>query len=245
MKQLLLLFLLCLLGSSPTLAFQDTEKNETDSASQKKATKELPLEPERTVEFSTNQGTWISLDVHPNGNELVFDLMGDIYSLPIAGGKATRLTEGLAYDVHPKYSPDGKSLVYISDKSGSDNIWTMDIESKETTQLTKDKNQKFFSAEWTPDGQYLVGARGRRTLKLHLYHKDGGSGAQLFSEPKALKTIDPAFGDDANLVYFSARRGGWNYNARLPQYQVMAYDRTNGEMHQVASLIKFSDRPTK
>ena len=59
-----------------------------------------------------------------------FDLMGDIYLMPITGGKASVITKGLAYDVHPRFSPDGKSLVFISDKSGSDNIWTMDIATK-------------------------------------------------------------------------------------------------------------------
>lgn len=235
---------LCLLGLTQLHAFQDEKESKTDSTKKKKATKELPLEPERSVEFTTNQGTWISLDVHPNGKELVFDMMGDIYTIPMEGGKASRITEGLAYDVHPKYSPDGKSLVFVSDKSGADNIWTMDLESKETTQITKDKNQNYFSAEWTPDGNYIVGARGRRNIKLHLYHKDGGGGTQLFGTPEALKAIDPAFGSDENIIYFSSRRGAWQYNAQLPQYQVAAYDRSNGKMHAVASRYGSSFTPT-
>ena len=70
-----------------------------------------------------------------------FDMMGDLYSIPISGGTATRITEGMPYDVHPRYSPDGKSIVFISDKSGSDNVWTMDLETKEQKQLTEDKKQ--------------------------------------------------------------------------------------------------------
>ena len=150
---------------------QENPKEKADSV--KKATKELPLEPERTVSFTTNEGTWISLDVHPNGKTIIFDLMGDLYTLPIVGGKATRLTEGMQYDVHPRYSPDGKTIVFISDKSGSDNIWTMDIESKEYKQITKDKDKSHVSAEWSRDGDYIVGASGRRNIKLYLHHKDG------------------------------------------------------------------------
>ncbi|HSJ11414.1 MAG TPA: amidohydrolase family protein [Gillisia sp.] len=205
-------------GSFPTLAqdsiaIQDTVK-----------TKELPLKPERNISFTTNEGTWISLDVSPDGKQIVFDMMGDIYSIPISGGKAKKLTKGMAYEVHPKFSPDGKSLVFISDKTGSDNIWTMDLASEEMKQVTEDSNQNFFSADWSPDGDYIVGAKGRRNIKLYLYHKDGGSGVQLIKEPATLKTIDPAFSHDGKTIYYSRRTGGWNYNAQFPQYQIGSYD---------------------
>lgn len=193
-------------------------------------TKELPLKAKRNISFPTSEGTWISVDVSPDGNTLLFDMMGDLYQMPIAGGKAERVTEGLAYDVHPKFSPDGKSIVFISDQSGADNIWTMNLETKETKQITEDSNQNYFSADWSPDGEYLVGAKGRRNIKLHLYHKDGGSGAQLIKEPENLKTIDPAFSPDGQTIYFSRRMGAWNYNAQLPQYQVGTYDMENGDV---------------
>ncbi len=193
-------------------------------------TKELPLKPERSISFNTKEGTWISLDVSPDGKNIVFDMMGDIYRMPITGGKAERITEGMAYDVHPKYSPNGKSLVFLSDKSGSDNIWTMDLATKEMKQITEDNNQNYFSADWSPDGEYIVGARGRRNIKLHLYHKDGGGGAQLIKTPENLKTIDPAFSADGKMIYFSRRTGGWNYNAQLPQYQLGTYNMENGDM---------------
>lgn len=212
--------------------------------STKKATKELPLEPERKVSFTTDKGTWISLDVSPDGKTIVFDLMGDIYSIPIGGGKATQITSGMQYDVHPRYSPDGKSLVFISDKSGSDNIWTMNISSKEDQQITKEKKHNFFSAEWTPDGNYIVGVKGRRNIKPHIYHKDGGSGSQLVSEPKNLKLIDPAFGADGRLLYFSQRRGAWNYNARLPQYQIGTYDMDDGDLAVITSKYGSAFTPT-
>lgn len=210
----------------------------------KKATKELPLEPERSISFTTNSGTWISLDVSPDGKTIVFDLLGDIYTMPISGGKATALTEGIAYDVHPRYSPNGKSLVFISDRSGSDNVWTMDLETKETQQITKEKKHNFFSAEWTPDGEYIVGGKGRRNIKLHIYHKDGGSGSQLFGEPTNLKSIDPAFSADGKLLYFSQRNGSWNYNAQLPQYQIGTYDMEDGDRAVITSRYGSAFTPT-
>ena len=113
--------------------------------------------------------------------------MGNLYTIPVSGGKASQITQGMAYDVHPKFSPDGKSIIYVSDKSDSDNIWTMNLETKEDKQLSKDKDKYHASADWSPDGEYIVGVSGRRNMKLHLYHKDGGSGAQLIEGPKSSK----------------------------------------------------------
>ncbi|MCE2612686.1 amidohydrolase family protein [Flavobacteriaceae bacterium D16] len=223
-------------------AFAQEKEKEKDST--KKATKNLPLEPERNVSFTTDKGTWISLDVSPDGSTIVFDLMGDIYSIPISGGKAKPITSGMAYDVHPRFSPDGKSITYISDKSGSDNIWTMRLSDKEEKQISKEKKHNFFSAEWTPDGDYIVGAKGRRNIKFNIYHKDGGGGSQLFGEPKNLKVIDPAFGHDGKLLYFSRRNNAWNYNAQLPQYQIGTYDMEDGDMDVITSRYGSAFTPT-
>ncbi|MEJ1223440.1 amidohydrolase family protein [Sediminicola sp. 1XM1-17] len=232
----LLLFLGVFLGNA--------QQTKSDNDSIKKATKELPLEPERTISFTTDKGTWISLDVSPDGKSIVFDLMGDIYMMPITGGKATALTKGLAYDVHPRFSPDGKSLVFISDKSGSDNLWTLEIDTKKDKQLSKEKKENFFAAEWTSDGQFIIGSKGRRTPKLHIFHKDGGKGNTLFSEPKDLKTIDPAIAADGKLIYFSQRKGAWNYNAQLPQYQIGTYDMVDGDMATITSRYGSAFTPT-
>lgn len=231
-----------LVFSLALLVFTPIFSQEKDST--KKATKELPLEPERKISFTTDKGTWMSLDVSPDGQTIVFDLMGDIYSIPITGGRATALTTGIQYDVHPRFSPDGKSLVFISDKSGSDNIWTVDLTTKKSKQITKEKKHNFFSAEWTPDGEYLVGVKGRRNIKPHIYHKDGGSGSQLVSEPKNIKLIDPAFGSDGKLLYFSQRKNSWNYNAQLPQYQIGTYDMEDGDMAVITSRYGSAFTPT-
>ena len=234
--------LACAIVFMSTSSFAQDKEQVADST--KKATEELPLEPERTISFTTKEGTWISLDVSPDGKTIIFDLMGDLYTIPVQGGKATQVTKGMAYDVHPRFSPDGKSIVFISDKSGSDNIWTMELESEETKQITKDSDQNFFSADWSPDGDYIVGAKGRRNIKLHMYHKDGGGGAQLISEPEKLKAIDPEFSPDGKLIYFSRRTGAWNYNAQLPQYQLGTYDTEDGGVSLVTSRYGSAFTPT-
>jgi len=64
--------------------------------------KSLPLKPARKINFTTNEGSWMSVDVSPDGQTIAFDLMGDLYTVPVSGGNATRLTKGLAYDVQQK-----------------------------------------------------------------------------------------------------------------------------------------------
>lgn len=210
----------------------DTTKKDSVQFTENKS---LPLKPTRKIDFSTEEGSWMSLDVSPDGQTLLFDLMGDLYTMPVTGGTATALTKGMAYDVHPRYSPDGKKILFISDRSGADNVWYIDTEKKDTVQLTSDNNQYFPSACWTPDGNYIVYAKGRRNTKLFMVHRKGGGGIQLIDAPSFLKTIDPAVSADGRYIYFSERMGAWNYNAQLPQYEIGVYDRENGKVNTITS----------
>ncbi|WP_276479954.1 amidohydrolase family protein [Paraflavitalea pollutisoli] len=216
---------------SPAKVRVDTVRKDTTKYTEYR---NLPLKPERTINFPTEEGTWISVDVSPDGQTIAFDLMGDIYTVPITGGKATRITRGLAFDTHPRYSPDGKKLLFTSDRSGSENIWYIDREKEDTVQVTKDQDQNFPGAAWTPDGNYIIAARGRLDVKLWMMHKDAGSGTQLIDAP-GFKTIDPAVSPDGRYIYFSSRNGAWTYNAPMPQYQVSVYDRENGKTSTITS----------
>lgn len=85
------------------LAAQE-EKKKRDGAA--------PLGPTTRIEFDTSEGTWMNVDVSPDGRLIVFDLLGDLYVMPIegTGGKpATRITEGPAFDMQPRFSPDGRT----------------------------------------------------------------------------------------------------------------------------------------
>src|SRR5579872_3291129 len=203
----------------------------------------LPLKPERTVSFTTTEGTWTSLDISPDGQTIVFDMMGDLYTVPVTGGKATALTRGIAFDSHPRWSPDGKKILFSSDRSGAENIWWIDPEKKDTFQVTKERDQNFPSATWTPDGDYIVYSKGKMNVQLYLVHKNGGGGTQLISTPATLKTIDPAVSPDGRYVYFSRRFGPWSYNAGLPQYQIGVYDRQTSQISTLTSRYGSSFTP--
>ena len=206
--------------------------------------KDLPLKPEREVKFTTQEGTWMSVDISPDGKTIAFDLMGDIYTIPMQGGKATPITTGMAYETHPRYSPDGKKILFTSDRAGSDNLWYIDMEKMDTVQVTKDKNGDVPGAHWTPDGKYIVVAKGRRITKLWMYHVDGGGGIQLNENPASMKTIDPFVSPDGEKIYFSWRTGAWNYNAMLPQYQIGTYDLDKGDITSITSRYGSAFTPT-
>ena len=86
-------------ASGADRARQQQESAQADSAKKEKKNKNLPLEPGRTVAIDTDEGTWISLDVSPDGKTLVFDLLGDLYLLPFDGGSARQLTRGMAWAI--------------------------------------------------------------------------------------------------------------------------------------------------
>jgi len=77
----------------------------------------------RVIDFAVDEGTWMSVDLARDGQWLVFDLLGHIYRLPIAGGEAENLTanSGIALNFHPRISPDGRFIAYNTPAEGQPN----------------------------------------------------------------------------------------------------------------------------
>ncbi len=208
----------------------------------------LPLPVDRTLAIDMTVGSWISLDVSPDGATIVFDHLGDLFTVPITGGDATQLTSGMAFDAQPRFSPDGSRIVFTSDRSGGQNVWVMSMDGSDTIQVTKGAANRTESPDWSPDGDYIVsskgGFRGGGLPKLWLHHVDGGSGVQLIDEPENLKTIGAAFDPGGRYIWHARRTGDWTYNAQLPQYQLAAYDRETGETYTRTSRYGSGVRPT-
>ena len=214
--------------------------------------RDLPLDPERTFLLDTDEGTWISVDVSPDGDTVVFDLLGDLYTMPLTGGEAVSLTDGMPYDNQPRYSPDGSEIVFVSDRDGSENLWLIDIASKETRQLTNGSTKSYESPEWLPDGNYVVAATAEnmavrgdaRNPKLWMWHVDGGTGVQIIKEPGSRRITGPTPTPDGRHIWFAQRTNLWQYNAILPQYQLAVYDRETGEQYTRSSRYGSAFRPT-
>jgi len=84
----------------------------------------------RVIEFDTDEGTWMSVDISPDGEWMVFDLLGHLYRMPASGGEARVLTQdsGAALNYHPRISPDGTQVAFVSDRKGQANLWVMDAD---------------------------------------------------------------------------------------------------------------------
>ena len=198
--------LACLvLFAFPALAVEnDEEKDEWDV--------NAPPGDSRRIPISTSSGTWMSLDVSPDGRSIVFDLLGDIYVLPIEGGEASAIDSGLAWSMQPRFSPDGRQIAYTSDAGGGDNIWIMNIDGGDKRQLTTEDFRLLNNPYWSPDGDYIAArkhfttTRSLGTGEIWIYHRNGGAGVALVERPNEQhqkELGEPAFSPDGRYIYFS------------------------------------------
>jgi len=235
-----------------TLAAQDTKK--------KKAEWEVNNPPGegwnwKDVNFTTTEGTWMSLDISPDGQTIVFDLLGDIYTMPISGGNATPLRTGVAWEVQPRFSPDGKKILFTSDAGGGDNIWTMSAKGEKAHQVTKETFRLLNNAAWTPDGDYIVARKhftSGRSLgagEMWLYHITGGSGTQLTKRKNDQQDAnEPVVSPDGRYIYYSEDMypGGYfqyNKDPNSQVYVIKRYDRETGETKRIVGGPGGAARP--
>ncbi len=259
-RALLTIFLITLLALPYASFAQDDKKEEKkDDKKAEEKKEELPLKPEGKIEFTTDEGTWMSLDVSPDGQTIVFDLLGDVYILSGNGGEAKRIIGGMAFESQPKWSPDGKKIAFLSDRSGAENVWVCNPDGTEPKQVTKGRGTMFVSPSWTPDGQYIMASksdRGIGTFHTYMYHKDGGSGVSIGTPPPP----PPAFGTpappgpqfnrmgaiaspDGRFIYYAQRVGPFNYNAQFPMWQIVRFDRDTSETSPITNSQGSAMRP--
>lgn len=202
---------------------------------------DAPLGPSRLVEFTTDEGTWMNLDVHPDGSEIIFDLLGDLYVVPIDGGKARRLTSGAAYDMQAQYSPDGSQVLFNSDRGSVKNLWIADYDGAslgDPQAVTGQNGNMINSGVWTPDGEWVL-ARKRITDvssigigELWMYDRDGGGGVQVIAEGGEVDSFNAT--RDGRYLYLG-QSGPFSYerNPYTSIWSVVRYDRETGESRPV------------
>ena len=201
--------------------------------------------PSKTVEFDTDEGTWMNVDVSPDGKEIAFDMLGDIYIMPITGGDAKLLRGGAAFEVQPRFSPDGKRISFTSDRDGGDNIWIMDRDGSNLKQVTKEDFRLCNNGVWTPDGNYIVAKKhftSTRSLgagEMWLYHLSGGEGLQLTKRKNDQEDVgEPCVSRDGRYVYFSEDMSPgpffqYNKDPNGEIYHIRRVDRENGEVKDI------------
>ncbi len=194
--------------------------------------------PTHHVAFTTDEATWLALDVDPSGTKIVFSLLGDLYLLPSTGGTATRITSGPAYDAQPRFSPDGKWIAFASDRGGIENLWVCDLSGENARAISTEKDNTVNGPAWSKDGEYLVGRKrltdgsSLGTVELWMWHVKGGSGVQLTKKDEQPDAADPAFSKDGRFLYFSARDARYRYDRNVNDgiWQIKRLDRWNGQV---------------
>lgn len=214
LNRLLFASIFCLVSNAGALFPQtpDSARQQPDFEKWNVAARYGPCD---TVEFTLREGTWMNLDASPDGKEIVFDLLGDIYSLPIDGGEAKLLSGGLPFEAQPRFSPDGKKISFTSDREGGDNIWIMNRDGSGAQAVTKEDFRLLNNAVWTPGGQYLVARKhftSRRSLgagEMWMYHLSGGEGLQLTKRKNDQQDAgEPCLSPDGRYLFFSEDMSG-------------------------------------
>lgn len=205
-----------------------------------------PQGPVKEIEFTTEEGTWMNLDVSPDGSKIVFDLLGDIYFISAEGGDAKLLRGGHAWEIQPRFSPDGKKILFTSDAGGADNIWLMNADGSDAKQITKENFRLLNNATWMPDGNYFIARKhftSTRSLgagEMWMYHISGGEGIQLTKRKNDQQDVnEPCVSPDGKYLYYSedVYPGGYFQYNKDPNNQIYVIKRYNFEKGKSESFI--------
>jgi len=215
-----------------------------------------PPGPKQTVKLDTRTGTWMTVDVSPDGKTLLFDLLGDLYLLPMEGGEARPLTHSMAWENQARFSPDGKRIAFMSDSGGGDNIWIMDADGANPRQVTREDFRLLSNPAWHPGGEYVVARKhytGTRSLgagELWMYHVAGGKGQQLVEKANWQKDLgEPAFAPGGRHLYYSqdttpGPQFEYNRDAHGQIFEILRMDLKTGRTEPFVSGSGGSIRPT-
>ncbi len=205
-------------------------------------------QPYTEAKFTVSEGTWMSLDVSPDGRTIVFDLLGDIYSMPASGGGATLVHGGPALEREPRFSPDGSKILYISDRAAGDNLWVSNVDGSAPRQVSHETTSMLSAPAWDATGRYATAARFTSELKtrgpgIWIYHLAGGSGRPLVETPPSGNDVhEPRFSHDGRFLYYTEAIGPGLQQSRTifvnslqPIYAIKRRNLASGRVEEVVS----------
>ena len=250
-------------AEAPKAAAKEAGKDETKADKDKKDEKKWDVNAPggewSSIRIDTSETTWTNVDVSPDGKTIVFDALGDLYTVPIAGGEAKALTTSIAWDYQPRFSPDGRRIAFISDRNGGDNLWVMKSDGSDPKAVTEEKTNLVHNPWWSRDGAYIVAKKGFTSTRsipageIWLFHAGGGDGLQLVERPNGNKDqkniAEPSLSPDGRYVYYSqdiTQGRIWQYNKDSTGqiFAIKRLDRTTGEVDALVDGPGGAIRPT-
>lgn len=155
--------------------------------------------------------------ISPDGKFVAFTYKGDIFKVSTTGGVAVQLTFHEAHDIHPVWSPDGKSIAFGSDRYGNFDLYIMDAEGGEATRLTfHSGNETPYT--FSPDGQFVMFSAVRQDKASHRQHPTG-SQPELYKVPAKGGRVEQVFtipaeyvrvSKDGKTMIYHDKKGGEN-----------------------------------
>ncbi len=215
--------------------------------------------PTRLLEWTEQEATWASLDISPDGKTIVFELLGDLYTVPAAGGEAECIVCGLPFDSQPIYSPDGRQIAFVSDRDGNENLWVTQADGSNSRQISAmEDNSEFVSPEWSRNGKSIYISRFKPDMnayELWRYAVDGASYEPLEQVTHAKRTPDTpkpdrdnalgaALSPDGRYLYYEDKTGlGFDDDISLPLWRIVRRNLKTGEERTVITAPGSAFRP--
>lgn len=192
----------------------------------------LPLKPAREIAFTTNEGTWLSPDLSPDGRSIVFELLGDLYLMSSRGGTARPIASGMQFDSQPAFSADGARIAFLSDRSGPEDVWVVAADGSAPRQITRMTGDTILtSPSWSADGKTIYVSRYRpEHVAFELLGVDVATGQFKVVVPIGANpensTVGAEASSDGRWLYYASQVG--SRNSQPPAWVIRRRDLATG-----------------